>query len=106
MKAYFIGGGIGSLAGAAFLIRDGGVAGDDITIYEKLSLLGGSLDGARLPDGSYSLRGGRMLRSLRMHMGSPIKHSLLGASWENGARRNGCFQHSAQRPFPRSSRGP
>ncbi|RTM14203.1 MAG: oleate hydratase [Bradyrhizobiaceae bacterium] len=61
MKAYFIGGGVGSLAGAAFLIRDGGVAGDDITIYEKMPLLGGSLDGARLPDGAYSLRGGRML---------------------------------------------
>ena len=61
MKAYFIGGGIGSLAGAAFLIRDGGFAGSDITIYEKLPQLGGSLDGARLPDGSYSLRGGRML---------------------------------------------
>jgi oleate hydratase len=61
MKAYFVGGGIGSLAGAAFLIRDGRVAGADITIYERQSLLGGSLDGARLADGSYSLRGGRML---------------------------------------------
>ena len=61
MKAYFIGGGIGSLAGAAFLIRDGGVKGSDITVYEALSLLGGSLDGARLADGSYTLRGGRML---------------------------------------------
>jgi oleate hydratase len=28
-KAYFIGGGIGSLAGAAFLIRDGGMSGSD-----------------------------------------------------------------------------
>ncbi|WP_316232315.1 oleate hydratase [Bradyrhizobium sp. SZCCHNR1051] len=61
MKAYFIGSGIGALAGAAFLIRDGGVAGRDITIYEKRLPYGGSLDGARLPDGSYSLRGGRML---------------------------------------------
>jgi oleate hydratase len=61
MKAYFIGGGVGSLAGAAFLIRDGGVAGGNIAIYEGLPLLGGSLDGAQLPDGSYSLRGGRML---------------------------------------------
>jgi oleate hydratase len=61
MKAYFIGGGIGSLAGAAFLIRDGGVKGSDITVYETLSPLGGSLDGARLADGSYTLRGGRML---------------------------------------------
>ncbi|UFZ06123.1 oleate hydratase [Bradyrhizobium ontarionense] len=61
MKAYFIGSGIGALAGAAFLIRDGGVAGGDITIFEKHLPYGGSLDGARLPDGSYSLRGGRML---------------------------------------------
>jgi oleate hydratase len=61
MKAHFIGGGIGSLAGAAFLIRDGGIAGTDIAIYEHQPLLGGSLDGARLADGSYSLRGGRML---------------------------------------------
>ena len=61
MKAYFIGGGIGSLAGAAFLVRDGGIAGSDITILESSAPLGGSLDGARLPDGAYSLRGGRML---------------------------------------------
>jgi oleate hydratase len=49
MKAYFIGGGIGSLAGAAFLIRDGGIEGSDITIFEKHLPFGGSLDGARLP---------------------------------------------------------
>ena len=61
MKAYMIGSGIGSLAAAAFMIRDGGVPGSSITIYERLNLLGGCLDGARLPDGAYSLRGGRML---------------------------------------------
>lgn len=62
MKHYFVGGGVGALAGAAFLIRDAAVAGADITIYEKHpKVFGGSLDGSRLPDGSYSLRGGRML---------------------------------------------
>ena len=61
MKAYFIGSGIGALAGAAFLIRDGGVAGRDISIFEKHLPYGGSLDGARLPDGCDSLRGGRRL---------------------------------------------
>src|SRR4051794_10325521 len=61
MKAYFIGSGIGSLAGAALMIRDGGVPGSDITVFEKQLPFGGSLDGARLADGSYSLRGGRML---------------------------------------------
>ncbi|MBB4383570.1 oleate hydratase [Bradyrhizobium sp. SBR1B] len=61
MKAYFIGGGIGSLAGAAFLIRDAQQAGRDIVIYEGQPLVGGSLDGAQLANGGYSLRGGRML---------------------------------------------
>ncbi|MDA9436854.1 hypothetical protein XH88_34665 [Bradyrhizobium sp. CCBAU 51627] len=48
MKAYFIGGGIGSLAGAAFLIRDAGLSGRDIMIYEAQPLVGGSLDGEQL----------------------------------------------------------
>src|SRR6266487_6213424 len=61
MKAYFIGGGIGSLAGAAFLIRDAQLPGRDIVIYEAQPLVGGSLDGALLANGAYSLRGGRML---------------------------------------------
>jgi len=61
IKAYLVGGGIGSLAAAAFMIRDGGVAGADITIYEAMPLAGGSLDGGGDPDGGYTLRGGRML---------------------------------------------
>ena len=61
MKAYFIGGGIGSLAGAAFLVRDAHLPGREITIYEAQPLLGGSLDGVQLGNGAYSLRGGRML---------------------------------------------
>ena len=60
MKAHLIGGGIGNLAAAVFMIDDGGVHGEDITIYEAQPLSGGSLDGARTRDG-YSLRGGRML---------------------------------------------
>jgi len=61
IKAYLIGGGIGSLAAAAFMIRDGGVAGSDITIFEAMPLAGGSLDGGGNPDSGYTLRGGRML---------------------------------------------
>ena len=60
-KAYLAGGGIGSLAAAAFMIRDGEMSGKNITILEALPLLGGSLDGAGDPDRGYSLRGGRML---------------------------------------------
>ena len=60
-KAYLVGGGIGSLAAAAFMIRDGSMTGGNITVYEALPLLGGSLDAAGNPDNGYSLRGGRML---------------------------------------------
>lgn len=61
MHAYFVGGGIGSLAGAAFMIRDAGVSGAQITLIEHSPLDGGSLDAAMHPAGGYSLRGGRML---------------------------------------------
>jgi len=60
-KAWMIGGGIGSLAAAAFMIRDGGVPGSNITILEAANILGGSLDGGGDADAGYSLRGGRML---------------------------------------------
>jgi oleate hydratase len=41
MKAYIVGGGFGGLAAAALLIRNAGVAGSDITIYEADAKLGG-----------------------------------------------------------------
>ena len=59
-KAYLVGGGIASLASAAYLIRDGGLAGSNISIFEAGSVLGGSLDGAGSPDHGYVIRGGRM----------------------------------------------
>jgi oleate hydratase len=61
VKAYLVGGGIGSMAAAAFMIRDGGLPGENITILEAMPVLGGSLDGAGESVGGYSLRGGRML---------------------------------------------
>ena len=59
--AVLVGGGIGSLAAAAFMIRDGKLPGAQITILEATPLLGGSLDGAGDAERGYSLRGGRML---------------------------------------------
>lgn len=60
-QTYFVGGGIGSMAAAAFMIRDGNVAGEHIHILEGNSIMGGSLDGAGNAESGYSLRGGRML---------------------------------------------
>jgi oleate hydratase len=60
-KAYLIGGGIGSLAAAAFMIRDANVPAEQISILEASPLLGGSLDGSGDALHGYSMRGGRML---------------------------------------------
>jgi oleate hydratase len=60
-KIYLIGGGIGSLAAAAFIIRDGNLPGGNISIFEAAPVLGGSLDAAGDSDRGYSMRGGRML---------------------------------------------
>lgn len=60
-KAYFIGGGLASLAGAAYLIRDCHFPGSQITIYEGMNILGGSNDGIGTPEKGFICRGGRML---------------------------------------------
>jgi oleate hydratase len=60
-KAYLVGGGIGSLAAAAFMIRDGNLPGGNISIFEANPTMGGSLDGGGDPQSGYFMRGGRML---------------------------------------------
>ena len=59
-NAHLIGGGIASLASAAYLIKDGGVPGRNICIYEETGVVGGSLDGEGSPEHNYVIRGGRM----------------------------------------------
>ncbi|MGL5766057.1 MAG: oleate hydratase [Sarcina sp.] len=58
-KAYLVGGGIASLASAFYLLRDGHMKGENITIFEKSSIDGGSLDGSGDPEHGYVCRGGR-----------------------------------------------
>lgn len=57
--AWFVGSGLAGLAGAAFLIRDAGVAGEKITILEELEIPGGALDGLKVPEKGFVIRGGR-----------------------------------------------
>ncbi|WP_025157793.1 oleate hydratase [Leifsonia aquatica] len=58
-SAYLVGGGLASLAAAAFLIRDGQMAGDRITVLEASSIGGGALDGAGDAETGWLIRGGR-----------------------------------------------
>ncbi|MDR3515254.1 MAG: oleate hydratase [Azospirillaceae bacterium] len=62
-KFYLVGGGIASLAAAAFMIRDGDILGHNITVLEETDKLGGSLDASGSSQSGYLLRGGRMLES-------------------------------------------
>ncbi|ADW71367.1 oleate hydratase [Granulicella tundricola] len=62
-KIYVIGGGIASLAAAAFLIRDAGLKGHNIIILEDSERIGGSLDANGTPEAGYVMRGGRMIES-------------------------------------------
>lgn len=57
--AWFVGSGLAALAGAAFLIRDGQMAGNRITILEQQLLPGGALDGIKEAKEGFVIRGGR-----------------------------------------------
>lgn len=59
-KAHIIGGGIAGMAAAAFLVDDVQMPGENITIYEQMPLLGGSMDGIER-DGVFLNRGEREL---------------------------------------------
>lgn len=59
-KSYLIGGGVASLAAAAFLIKEGGIEGKDIFIFEEREKAGGSLEVPGDADHGYHLLGGRM----------------------------------------------
>mgnify|MGYP000624074929 CR=1 FL=1 len=60
-RAYLVGGGLATMAAAAYLIRDCKFPGDRITIYEGMHILGGSNDGIGDPEHGFVCRGGRML---------------------------------------------
>ena len=58
-SAWIVGGGLAGMAAAVFLIRDGQMKGERITILEELKLPGGALDGIEYPEKGFVIRGGR-----------------------------------------------
>jgi oleate hydratase len=60
MKAHLVGGGLASLAAAAYLIRHGRFLGKNINIYEARSRLGGSLGVSGTAATGYIYPGGRV----------------------------------------------
>jgi oleate hydratase len=62
-KAFVVGSGIAGLAAAAYLIREGGFLGPDITILEEMDIAGGSLDAGGDTETGYTMRGSRMFEA-------------------------------------------
>ena len=62
-RAFLIGSGIASLAAAEYLMRDGSMKGEQITIFEETGIAGGALDGQGNPDDGFVARGGREMEA-------------------------------------------
>jgi oleate hydratase len=62
-SAYLIGSGLGALAAACFLVRDGHMKGERIHVLEELRLPGGACDGWRYADRGFVMRGGREMEN-------------------------------------------
>ena len=58
-SAYIVGSGLGALAAACFLVRDGQMKGENVHILEKDKIPGGACDGYYYNDVGYIMRGGR-----------------------------------------------
>ena len=67
LNAFIVGAGIGGLAAAAYLIRDGGVPGQRIRVLEAAQP-GGSLDATGSAGQGYSMRGSRMFGAAYVHL--------------------------------------
>lgn len=62
-KAWLVGGGLASMAAAGFLVRDGQMKGENITILEASNIDGGALDGSGNADTGWLIRGGREMEN-------------------------------------------
>lgn len=63
MKVHLIGGGLASLAAAAYLIKDGGLHGKNINVYEAQAKLGGCLAVAGNSETGYIYPGSRVFEA-------------------------------------------
>ena len=71
-KAHLVGSGIAHLAAAAYLIKDGGFSGVNISIYEEEGLPGRSLDAAGTAEKGYNMRGERIFEENYVCMYDPF----------------------------------
>lgn len=62
-QAYIVGAGLGALATAAFLVRDGQMKGEHIHVLEMAEIPGGACDGIEDSQKGFIIRGGREMEN-------------------------------------------
>lgn len=95
---YFIGGGIGSLTGAAYLLRDCGFEGKNIHVIEADPIAGGSNDACGNPEHGWVMRGERMLNRQTYENFWDIFGSIPSLDAEGMSVTDEIFAFSEQHP--------
>jgi oleate hydratase len=98
MKAHIVGGGFGGLAAAAYLIRNAGVSGQDITVYEADERMGGSFSLGGSAESGYILPCGSIFDS-EFRCTFELLAAIPSASDPAVSVKDEFFIFNARRPF-------
>jgi oleate hydratase len=97
MKAHIVGGGFGGLAAAAYLIRNAGVSGQDITIYEADRRMGGGFFLGGSAESGYNLPGSVFDSEFRCTF--DLLQAIPSASASAVSVKDEFFVFNARHPF-------
>ncbi len=97
MKAHIVGGGFGGLAAAAYLIRNAGVSGQDITIYESYERMGGGFFLGGSATSGYNVPGSVFDKEFRCTF--DLLQTIGTASDPNISVKDEFFTFNARHPF-------
>lgn len=95
---WFVGAGLGSLTGAAYLLRDCGFEGRNIHIVEALDVPGGSNDGTGDPEHGWVARGERMFCRLTYENFWDIMGSVPSLEHEGSSVTDDMFAFADRQP--------
>lgn len=101
---YFVGGGLGCLTGAAYLLRDCGFEGKDIHIIEALPVAGGSNDACGDPEHGWICRGERMFNKQTYENFWDIMSSIPSLTNPGNSVTDDMFEFSSTKPCKAKAR--
>ena len=101
---YFVGGGLGCLTGAAYLLRDCGFEGKNIHIIEALPVAGGSNDACGDPEHGWVCRGERMFNRQTYENFWDIMSSIPSLTNPGNSVTDDMFEFSSTKPCKAKAR--